>query len=188
MKKINELRARYPLVTIEEHEKTYHIGYSRSSAENVNKDNTDLEAILYYLNLRVAIQNLLEAEYPYLYFSVGEIPEHYHPNARGMSKDKCHIWLRRLYDYGENSLGVQAVDGTAVSYTFEYPPTDVAKEILKNLNAEAEKAQQEGWFFCTQCRKAYPKSEYGGYWFATTLCNECATPEWKQKAARETYD
>lgn len=79
-------------------------------------------------------------------------------------------------------------DGTATGFEFAWPPTSETFETLDTLEREAEKASQPGWFFCTHCRKAHPQEDYGGFYFAERRCKTCAAPEWKRKAAAETYN
>lgn len=192
--KLDALRARYPLVEITEKDGHLRISSSQCSTTGASVTDEDLEERLYFYNLKFAVLNYLQALYPYLYFSVGDIPgqsDPRHPVAetfKNYKPSKSVVWLRRIYDYGSRSLGVACVEGTATGFEFSYPPDEEATKKLTELNTEAEHAQQEGYFFCTGCQKAKVKEEYAGYHFASVLCKSCATPEWLKRAREETYD
>jgi hypothetical protein len=61
---------------------------------------------------------------------------------------------------------------------------------LDEINAEAIKANQDGWFYCTRCNKAYPREQYGYYWFSETRCKSCcdADKSWLRSAQSESYN
>ncbi len=127
--------------------------------------------------IREYVKELSEV-YPYLYFHPGTTDMPY--TEQGSKVKTPYQWSVYVNRNGQ--------DSTHTGYHFDWPVTDEIKEKLTELNEQSRLSQQVGWFFCTQCHKAYPKDHYGGFWFATTLCNTCATPEWKDRARRETYD
>jgi hypothetical protein len=186
MSKLDELRARYPLVEIEEKDGHLRI-YDGHGTSGGNIADEDLEERIAFYNIKQAVKNYLEAQYPYLYFGSGDIPGFSEP-GRTLGHSSMSVWLRRLYDYGPKFGGVKCTDGTSTGFSFLFPPDVEATKKLIELNAEAKQAQQDGYFFCTGCQKAKVKEEYVGYWFASVLCNSCATPEWKRRAAAETYE
>jgi hypothetical protein len=82
------------------------------------------------------------------------------------------------------TVSMEEIDGASIGLW------DECKDHLDELNAEAGKSRQDGWFFCSHCKKAYLNSEYGYYWFATTLCFKCmkANPAWEKGARNESYN
>jgi len=61
---------------------------------------------------------------------------------------------------------------------------------LTHLNEQAGLALQPDMFFCTDCWKAYPRSEFGFFHFAGNYCKKCeaADPEAAERARNERYD
>lgn len=178
--KLDALRARYPLVEITEKDGHLRIEDGRGTM-GANIADEDLEKRLSHANLRKAVENYLQALYPYLSFGLTDVSNNYEPRF------VAGVWIRRLYDYGERFGGVKCADGASTGFSFWFPDDD-ATEKLSELNAESKKSQEEGYFFCTGCQKAIVKEEYAGYWFATVLCKKCASPEWLRRAQAETYE
>jgi len=109
----------------------------------------------------------MSATYPSLYFSV--------------NGDYATVWVKREID------GI-VHDGTAVG-TFDLRVSNI-KELLRYANSQATIARAEGHFYCTGCQKAYPREEYGYYYFAAVMCKTClaANPEWERRARAESYN
>jgi len=74
--------------------------------------------------------------------------------------------------------------GESICY---YKPTDAELEVM---NAEAGKALQEKWFYCSRCKKAYPRTEYGYFYFAGSYCLKCKEerPDHYKMAMSESYN
>jgi len=74
--------------------------------------------------------------------------------------------------------------GESICY---YKPTDAELEVM---NAEAGKALQEKWFYCSRCKKAYPRTEYGYFYFAGSYCLKCKEerPDHYKMAMSERYN
>jgi hypothetical protein len=62
--------------------------------------------------------------------------------------------------------------------------------ILANLNAEAEKSLQDGWFYCSGHERAEPQDNYSYFYFTGKYCKEYAeaNPSHQRAAGRETYE
>lgn len=90
-----------------------------------------------------------------------------------ISSDARAVWVLR-----------DGRDGEAMGFG-----TFVTKDFVK-LNKEARLALQEGWFYCTECGKAKPRTEYAYFHFAGKYCKECAAkdPAAVRRAAAETYE
>jgi hypothetical protein len=67
---------------------------------------------------------------------------------------------------------------------------ELTNELLASLNDEAAKAKQDGWFYCSKCHTAKPRSEYGFFYFAGNYCKDCQTanPDLYRRAMAETYN
>lgn len=80
--------------------------------------------------------------------------------------------------------------GTHTGWDGQWPLTGPAKAKLKKINTEAEKSLVDTHFYCTCCQKAYPKEEYGFFYFASRYCKQCGddNPEFRKKAANERYN
>jgi hypothetical protein len=76
-------------------------------------------------------------------------------------------------------------DGEGIGYDGDYLLAH-----LDEINAEAIKANQLGWFYCTHCNRAYPREDYGYYYFAETRCKSCcdADKSWLRSAQSESYN
>lgn len=75
-------------------------------------------------------------------------------------------------------------DGEAICY---HQPTEAE---LETMNAEAGKALQDGWFYCSRCHTAKPDTEFAYFYFAGKYCNDCKEsnlPHYNE-AMRESYN
>lgn len=127
---------------------------------------------------QLAVINLSNL-YPNLHFGAGSVDG---ANCLGsFSAAPMSVWVSR----DKNGI---PTDAEATGFSFMYPPIESEHEELNQLQAEAEKAVQPGFFFCTKCRTAHPEKAFGGFHFAAKRCKSCATPDWKKMAAKETYN
>lgn len=127
--------------------------------------------------------------YPNLYFADGIGHSLREPVA--YQNTTINVYILRMVN-GERR------DGTHTGYSFHRSEAsfEYNLNVLEELNKQAALANQEGWFFCTNCQEAYDSSNYGGFWFAATRCKECANlplphrpnKTWRQAAAEENYN
>ncbi|WP_119071589.1 hypothetical protein [Aggregatilinea lenta] len=133
-------------------------------------------------NRRLRFRAWFHRRYPHLYFHIGDMPPQGRPGRDGAGD--CAVWCA----IPDAKCPDGRRDGTATGFNFSWPPVPTTYETLDALEREAEKASQPGWFFCTHCRTAHPQEDYSGFYFAERRCKTCAAPEWKRKAAAETYN
>lgn len=89
------------------------------------------------------------------------------------------VWVRR---------GERSQEAAGKSLLFPLNEDDMAW--LHNANKEAKQANEPGWFYCTRCQKAYPKEQYGYFYFAGKRCKQCLIddPAWFREAQQERYN
>lgn len=104
-----------------------------------------------------------DKRYPHLYFWVGYGQER--PSG---------AWVKTETGRDGAGIGSFSLDPARLAY----------------LEEQAALAQQDGWFYCTNCDRAYPISEYGYYHFAAVYCKKCCeeNPEWLKEAQNESYN
>lgn len=92
--------------------------------------------------------------------------------------DEIGMWIRRDGKDGE-SVGHTTIDPGGLHFA----------EIGK-LNLKAGFARQDDWFWCSRCRDAKPRTEYGYFYFAGNYCKTCQVenPEHYKKAQAESYN
>lgn len=132
---------------------------------------------LFYYWLHIKQQESLRKRWPYLVLNWREDWAH-------KRTPLLHSWVVEAHYFGKRHK-----DGAATGVKLRFPPTKEDAQVLDQLNAESKKCVEDrSLFFCTGCHKAVPKEQYAGFWFAEVLCKKCATPDWKEKARRESYD
>lgn len=128
------------------------------------------------------LEVLYRLTFPYLYIKVFRAYLPVTPEMRGQEQElryKISIWVRR----GER-------DGEAAGKYFLLPLNEDDMAWLHNANKEAKQANEPGWFYCTRCQKAYPKEQYGYFYFAGKRCKQCLVddPAWFREAQQERYN
>ena len=97
------------------------------------------------------VKELLMGRYPYLYFYIS-------PTGN------ISVWVR-----------IDGKDGSGIStdsinlYTFDEVFFDELNQKVKKASLEPDK-----YFYCTNCGKVKPKSEYQDFVMAADYCKECA--------------
>ena len=136
-----------------------------SSSMGIHELNANMMTALDKANERQKVFMENQAKYPNLWFYVDQY-----------TLEVRDAWVNRSNRDAE-SLGVS-------------PETFKDPILLEHLNAEAGRALQEGWFFCTGCSEAHPKEEYGYFYFAGSYCKKHAVehPEHRRQAALESYN
>lgn len=125
------------------------------------------------------LELLYTLTFPFLYSKVFRTMV-LHPGAQEREPGyELSLWVRR----GER-------DGEAIGRTFPLPLNQDDINWIRQANKEAEKANQPDWFYCTRCKKAYPRTEYGYFYFAGNYCKQCKVddPAHFKMACRETYN
>jgi len=69
---------------------------------------------------------------------------------------------------------------------FDAITTDVLDQ-LAAIDAEAAK-EDDAHFFCSHCHRTHPNDRRAGFFHAARRCQDCATPEWRERVASESYD
>lgn len=118
-------------------------------------------------DLRAAVRIEFMEKYPYLYPYVPLYPPH----------DINDVYIAHYYRG-------KVYDGYAVGHK------PLTPERLVYLNEQGRLCVEHDWFFCQRCDIAKPRTEYGYYYFASTLCKDCCDkdPEWLRNARNETYE
>jgi hypothetical protein len=159
-KQIEELKARYTLFTIRRWGDLVCVA-TKTLGIYLSKID-DAEKFLTLEHLKMQAQADWMIRYPGLYFSIGD------------DLNPTSAWVNR-----------NGRDGTSIGLTWkELEPR------LNEINQEALKALQPGYFYCTNDHRTHPMSEYGYYWFASTYCKACeeADPAWSRSAHSQSYN
>jgi len=118
-------------------------------------------------HMQKSINTELMKQYPDLHIAA-------YPNRNGI---KISAWVKRADRDAEGigSIGLLALN---------------LRDTLQDWQDEAQKAKQEGWFFCSGHNKAEPNTEYGYFYFAGKYCKQYGIehPEHKSMAGRERYN
>ena len=163
-------------------------GGSGSGASPVSLEDKHFEDMKQWLSAKAWKREKkaqLSATYPFLYFAPDSSPNSVETSPAMQAFIGAGTqW--QVFTLVDDEWGKRC--GTAIGFFFEMPmDSDIIRK-LQGLNRESEKAQQEGWFFCSVCQIAKPRSEYGYYYFAETRCQDCLDPAWEKRAREETYN
>ena len=176
---LEELQARWPLFKYHETKNFYgdepqftvwlsprneNDNGSTSTSVSGTIDEKQIEALDGY-HARLQTLNLYHAKFPNLWFYIDQ----YTYRITG-------AYVRRD---GRDGEGI-SVHGDALRDPL----------MLDHLNAEAGKALQDGWFWCSNCDVAKPESEYGYFHFAGKYCRSCRdkNPQKYKEARSESYN
>lgn len=118
-------------------------------------------------HMQASIKQQLMGIYPHLYLNA-----YAHRNGLTIS-----AWVNR------NNKDVESIRSIEITSLNLH-------ETLKQWNDEAQKAKQDGWFFCSGHLKAEPKTEYGYFHFAGQYCKRFGdeNPTARKRAAQENYE
>lgn len=162
-KTLDELKEKFPLITFSRDREHINAQLSYSSSMWIdNLTDKNLEHLETEYNVLI-IQKIWHDKYPGIYFYVQQ-----------KAIEPFATWVCRN-GRGKESTGL---------------PWGELKPRIDEINQECLNAIQPGWFYCSNCQKAYPNSEYGYYYFTDTRCKKCVAenPGWLKRAKAETYD
>ena len=162
-KTLAELQAKFPLIGFSRDGKYVKAQLSQSSYTYVDNLDEKMLSRLADAQSVLEIKKFWHDKYPGIYFYVGE-----------KDREPSFTWVCR-----------NGRDAESTGYEW-----NELKPKIEEVNQECLKANQPGWFYCSECRKAYPKSEYGYFYFTDTRCKKCVAenPAWLKRAKAETYD
>ena len=146
----------------------YRIGCGVSTYEAEFPISDSLELRLGEENKRQQKKFEFQSKYPFL-----------HPYINSGSLQISSLWVER------NGRDAESMPLPEDHVTWTY-----TEEEFKRHNEEARKANQKGWFYCSNCGMAKPESEYAYSHFAGKYCTKCKEedPDSYKAAMNENYE
>lgn len=90
--------------------------------------------------------------------------------------------------FGQDRKYIEISAFPSNSFRFAWPKSDPVIVKLVELNYQVGLGRKPDMFFCTNCEKAKPQSEYAGFLFDDRRCKDCADEKWLYEAKNERYN